>query len=609
MLLLLGCVLTADPAPVDFAHDVVPIVKARCAECHAGANRKGGLSFDTRESLLSTKGVVVPGKPAESELVKRIRHAADHEDRMPPKGDRLTAKQIETLGRWIAEGAKWEAGFSFGKPTYQAPLAIKSIALPAGDGHPLDRLLPESRTWAPSDDATFLRRSMLDLVGLAPAAEDIAAFAALRVPDKRTRLIDDLLNRNRDYAEHWISFWNDHLRNDYSGTGFIDGGRKPITGWLYQSLLANKPYDQFVRELIAPSLESEGFTRGIKWRGNVNASQVVELQFAQNVGQVFLGINLKCASCHDSFIDGWKLTDAYGLAAVIADRPLELHRCDKPLGQLATPSFPFRDLGGIDPNAPRQERLKRVAELLTTPANGRFARTIVNRVWQRLMGRGLIEPVDAMAGEPWNESVLEWLASDFVANGYDLKQLIRRIATSSAYAAPSVPPVADGERFVFRGPVRKRLGAEQFTDLVWRLTGTAPAKPHAAFKAVNRGSAPVRASLVDADLLMRSLGRPNREQVVTTRPDDLTTLQALDLTNGAILAERLSSGAKLLIAQYPDRSADDWTAWLAMSIVGRQPTSVESSIGRELLGGRPTESGLADLMWALIALPETWTVR
>ena len=178
------------------------------------------------------------------------------------------------------------------------------------------------------------------------------------------------------------------LRNDYQGTGYIDGGRKQITGWLYRALLENKPYDQFVRELISPASESEGFINGIQWRGRVNASQVREIQFSQNVSQVFFGINMKCASCHDSFIDTWKLADAYGLAAIIADRPLELYRCDKPTGKAAVPRFLWPELGSIDPSMPRAKRLERLAGLVAHPDNGRFARTIVNRLWQRLFGRG-----------------------------------------------------------------------------------------------------------------------------------------------------------------------------------------------------------------------------
>src|SRR5207247_2588306 len=152
----------------------------------------------------------------------------------------------------------------------------------------------------------------------------------------------------------------------YVGTGYIDGGRLQISAWLYRSLLENKPYDQFVRELISPTPESEGFIRGIKWRGNVNASQVPELQFSQNVSQVFFGVNMKCASCHDSFIDKWKLDDAYSLAAVIAETPLEVHRCDKATGKLATPRFLWPELGDIDSSATKEKRLDRKSTRLNS---------------------------------------------------------------------------------------------------------------------------------------------------------------------------------------------------------------------------------------------------
>src|SRR5213076_3358630 len=162
--------------------------------------------------------------------------------------------------------------------------------------------------------------------------------------------------------------------------------------------------------------------------GAVNASQVTELQFAQSVGQVFFGANLKCASCHDSFIDHWKLDDAYGLAAVIADKPLAVHRCDKPTGRTAGPKFLFPELGAIDPTAPKSKRLEQLAALVTHPDNGRFTRTIANRLWHRLMGRGIVHPTDAMQTEPWSSDLLDFLADDFAAHGYDLKHTLRLIA-------------------------------------------------------------------------------------------------------------------------------------------------------------------------------------
>ena len=265
------------------------------------------------------------------------------------------------------------------------------------------------------------------------------------VSSKRDQLINKLLDDRQAYAEHWLTFWND-LRNDYAGTGYIGSGRRAITGWLYQSLLDNKPYDRFVRELISPKPESEGFIKGIKWRGVVNASQVPELQFSQNVAQVFLGINLKCASCHDSFIDSWRLEDAYNLAAVVADKPLELHRCDKPTGAKAEAKFLYPELGKLDTSLPKSERLQRLAELLTSPDNGRFTRTIVNRLWQRQMGRGLVSPVDVMSNEPWNTDLVDFLATDFADNGYDLKRTIGLIVRSRAYQSQCAAPVGRDDR-------------------------------------------------------------------------------------------------------------------------------------------------------------------
>lgn len=610
--------LAADPTRVDFAHDVVPILRAKCGECHTGQARKGDLSLNTRESLIASKGVVVPGKSGESELIKRVT-SADKDLRMPSKGPALSEKEIATLTAWIDGGAKWEPGFSFAKRVYVAPMAPRTPAMPVPSApdrtNPIDRILDthlsttKSPVPPPSDDATFARRVTLDLIGLLPTPEQVDAFVADPAGNKKEKLVRSLLTDDLRYTEHWLTFWNDLLRNDYSGTGYIDGGRKPITSWLYRALKSNKPYDQFVRELIVPSLDSEGFTKGIQWRGVVNASQVVELQFAQTVGQVFLGVNLKCASCHDSFIDDWKLTDAYGLAAVIADRPLEIHRCDKPTGKTAEAKFLFPEFGTIDAMAPKVKRLERLAGQLTTPANGRFARTVVNRIWHRLMGRGLVEPVDMMANEPWNADLLDWLAADLVVQKYDLRKLIERIVTSKAYQSQSVPPTPEGEAFVYRGPVRKRLTAEQFVDTVWRLCGTAPKQPHAQFKGFDRGKEPVRASIVDADLLQRSLGRPNREQVVSTRPEDLSTLQALDLTNGAILAEMLEKGAKAIRAANPDRDAAATVTWLFRVLLSRAPTDRELAGGVVLAGSPVTDTGLADLIWAVMMLPEFQTVR
>ncbi|QDT53103.1 Planctomycete cytochrome C [Caulifigura coniformis] len=603
-------------AEVDFAHDVLPILKAHCAKCHTNGTYKGSFSLDTKTSLLESKAVE-PGKPDDSDLIQRLT-SDDPDYRMPPEGDRLKKDDVETLKKWVADGVPWTDGFTFRKEAYKAPLKLKRIRIPrataATGPHPIDRILYwygefNDVTLSPAaDDATFLRRVSLDLIGLTPTDEELEVFLFDQRPDKRETLVSSLLERDRDYAAHWITFWNDLLRNDYVGTGYIDGGRRQITKWLISSLRGNKPYDAFVRELIAPSLESEGFANGITWRGRVNASQIRELQFSQNVGQVFLGINLKCASCHDSFIDDWKLDDAYGLAAVVADEPLEIHRCDMPTGRKAAAKFVFPELGTIDPALPRAKRQARLAELLTDPRNGRFSRTIVNRLWRQLMGRGLVEPVDSMASEPWSERVLDHLADHFVTSGYDIKELLRYISTSRAYQSKTVtvekePATAEG--FVYTGPIARRLTAEQFMDAVWSLTATGPRAPHPSLGARTEFSAvdgKVRAAYVISDPLMRSLGRPNREQVVTTRPELLTTLQALDLSNGPDLAEMLALGAKAISEEKLDR--DTLVQRLFRRALSRPPSDEERQLARDLVGESPDEAGIADLIWMIIMLPE-----
>ncbi|MCE9560698.1 MAG: PSD1 and planctomycete cytochrome C domain-containing protein [Planctomycetes bacterium] len=627
LLLAIVSPLNAQPAKdgkTDFAHDVVPILKAKCAKCHTNGTYKGAVSFDTRETLLKSKAAV-PGKSAESELLKRVT-TTDKELRMPPQGDALSEKEISVLRKWIDDGLPWEQGFTFKPATYVAPLKPRKVTLPAakpGREHPIDRIIDAyfatNKVTAPQplDDAAFARRVYFDLIGLPPAASELEAFLADKDAGKRTKLIRKLLAEDRSYTDHWLAFWNDMLRNEYKGTGYIDGGRKQITAWLYQALLTNMPYDKFTRELISPTPDSEGFARGIKWRGAVNASQIVELQFSQNIGQVFFGANLKCASCHDSFIDSWKLDDAYGLAAVIADKPLEIHRCDKPIGKTATTKFLFPELGSIDAALPKPKRLEQLAALVTHPENGRFTRTIANRIWDRLMGRGIVFPVDVMGNKPWNADLLDYLAVYFAETGYDLKKLMEHITTSQAYQSKAVPLEKElaGDAYVFRGPELKRLSAEQFVDAIWMLTNTAPTKP-AAVAAIPAfpDSTPeerrfVRATLVHCDDLMRSLGRPNREQVVTTRPDQLTTLQALDLANGQTLTTTLSRGAANILKASPKATADELAERLFVRALSRKPTAPELAAAKGLLGDKPTPDSVADLLWAVVMLPEFQLVR
>ena len=563
---------------------------------------------------------VLPGKSAESLLIALVQ-GLDPDNIMPRKGSRLTPAQIGLLRAWIDQGAPWDANVTFGR-VEPANLKPRLPAIPSTTkaANPVDRFLAayfaahQFKPPRPVSDRLFARRAYLDVIGLLPPPEELEAFVADRHEDKRDRLVERLLADNRNYAEHWLSFWNDLLRNDYKGTGYIDGGRKQITHWLYSALLTNMPYNEFVAELVNATPDSEGFTKGIVWRGVVNASQTPQMQAAQNIAQVFMGVNLKCASCHDSFINDLTLADAYGLAGIYADGPLEMVRCDKPTDKQAELKFLYPELGAIDPKADKPARLKRLAEIITQRQDARLTRTLVNRFWERFMGRGLIQPVDDMEKTAWDPDLLDWLAEDLAAHNCDVKHLIRQILSSRAYQLPAVnlgeqqPP-----DFVFRGPAVRRLSAEQFRDALTRLTGagySSPAVKVPVASASNpggetEGAGPgtVRAALVAADPLMVALGRPDREQVVSTRSTAATTFQALELTNGETLADLLKRGAeKFLTAPAP--APDALVAELYEKALGRKPTAPELQVALELVGQPAQCAGVEDLLWAVAMLPE-----
>jgi hypothetical protein len=515
---------------IDFAKDIQPVLAVRCMPCHSGASAQAGLKAHTRDELLRggvSGPAIIPGKGSESLLVQKIE--GTNGMRMPPSGPPLPAETIARIRMWIDEGAKFDGLQAISE--HIAPLAPRTPRVPAGSAsHPIDRFL-RSKGNVVSDSA-FARRAWYDLIGLPPTPRE------LRTLDKdRARIIDALLANRRAFAEHWISYWNDLLRND---EGVIyHGERTSITTWLLAALEHNMPYDRMVRELLdpAPKTGPEGFLVGMTWRGVISASQTPPMQAAQNAAQVFLGINLKCAACHDSFINRWKLKDTYGLANMFSDGPLQIVRCDVRTGKASTPLFPYPELH-VSFDDTRQSRRAAAARWFTHPDNGRFARTIVNRYWKLLMGRGIVEPADDMDAEPSNADLLDWLASDFAANGYDLQHLLRRIMTSQAYQLERVSP--------------RRLTAEQFADTISAVTGDwRVTNPRA-----ENFSTYTREWRLKSDPLSRALGRPIRDQVYTERSTAPTTLQALELTNGPLLSKRLERGAKSLLGELPAAPAN-----------------------------------------------------
>ncbi len=606
---------------VELNVEVRSILAHNCYSCHSATKTKGELRLDKKEFIF--KGgedgpIIVAGNPDKSEIIRRITLPTGHKEAMPTKGKRLSEKEVALLEFWIKQGAPWPDGPE--KSIYRvAEMAPRMPELPPATAQftqPVDRLVnayfqKNKIAWKNVvDDRTYIRRVYLDVIGLLPSPENIQVFIEDNRPDKREILVKSLLARNEDYAQHWLTFWNDALRNDYSGTGYITGGRFNITKWLYASLKNNKPYNLFVKELISPTKESAGFIKGIKWRGTINASQRNEMQAAQNVAQVFLGLNLKCASCHDSFISDWKLEDAYAFANVFADTTLEIHRCDKPTGKLAGRGLLFKELGQIKETPVTEERLKELAEFLVQPKDGRLYRTLVNRVWAQLMGRGIVEPVDAMDNLPWSQDLLDWLASDFAANGYDIKKLMYTILTSKTYQLPSIgikdAGLVTAPDFVFQGMVRRRLTAEQFADAVSVVFNPIYVDTAIVFKqlpeTIKQEIPFTRASLVKRDPFLTALGRPNRETVSTSRNSQANLLQALELTNGTQFNEALKNGAKIWKVKYP--TSEMLVKELYKKSLGREPLSKELAAAQKIIGPKPTDEGIQDLVWAMTLHPE-----
>ena len=236
---------------------------------------------------------IVPGKSGESLLIEKV--SGKKGAIMPAAGEPLTASQIGILRAWIDEGAVWPETPVGATSGWVAPIAPRRPELPGGtEAHPIDHFLAvyfakhDMAFPAPAGDAVFARRVYFDLWGLPPTPEQLGAFLSDPSPGKRARLGDSTL-----YAEHWISWWYDLLRND-TGVNY-QGERESITDWLLNALERNLPYDQMIAALVNLVQEDdpEGFLIGVNWRGDVNASQTPYMQAAQNTAQIFLGINLK----------------------------------------------------------------------------------------------------------------------------------------------------------------------------------------------------------------------------------------------------------------------------------------------------------------------------
>jgi len=456
---------SAKSGSVEYFRDIQPMLETKCYDCHHGGKVKGGLNLDSLANAQlggdADGPAVVPGDPVQSALLHRVR-STDADEVMPPKGDRFTAAEAALLERWIREGASWPE-FKVSTLTFTPP----------------------------ADDLTFLRRVTLDTVGVVPTEAEIRRFLDDRAPDRRAAVIDRLLADPRG-ADHGMGYWLDVLAENPNIINPTLNNSGPFRWWIYESLLDDKPMDLFVTELV----RMEGSERFGGPAGFAIASQN-DAPLAEKgaiISTAFLGVEMKCARCHDAPAHVSKQKNLFQLAAMLNQAPVnvpatssvskdKLHEGGrKPLIQVTLdpgsdvpPAWPFArfcDPGVAQKLAARPDNTRdQLAALITAPQNERFAEVMVNRVWQRLMGRGIVATVsDWEKSAPTHPELLRWMAREFIRSGYSLKSVARLIFNSHAYQRASVPELTETEP-LYVAPAPRRLSAEQIVDSLFVATG------------------------------------------------------------------------------------------------------------------------------------------
>ena len=447
---------TTKVGAVDYGKDVKPILADQCFRCH-GKKTKGGLRLDDRVAALkggdSEYAAFVPGKPEKSFMIELLDPEIAGDDIMPPKGDPLSKKQRELLKKWIAQGADYSAG--------NVNIELSDL----------------------TSDLEFLRRVSLDTVGLIPSEDEIAVFMKDSKSERRSKAIERLLADER-WADHWVSYWQDVLAENPN----ILKGKLNNTGafrfWIHEALQDNLSMDRFVTELVMmEGSEMQGGPAGFGMATQNDAPMAAKTHV---LGTAFMGIEMKCARCHDAPYHETKQQQLFQMAAMLNRGTLTLPATStvpattfsgrKPLivsamkpGEKIDPAWTFSGVvkeGALadwvvsDPKDSREQ----LAAILTSPHNDRFAQVTVNRIWKRLMGAGFVEPVDDWeATPPLYPELLNWLADEFVLSAYDLKALTRLILNSHAYQRKARPLNA-GESSNFAAPVQRRMEAEQVVD-------------------------------------------------------------------------------------------------------------------------------------------------
>jgi hypothetical protein len=458
-----------------------------------------------------------------------------------------------------------------------------------------------------ADDAEFLRRAYLDLIGVIPPADKAAAFLDSKDPAKRAKLIDELLANPR-FGRHLADIWKGYLVPRTSDNRQLKA--EPLLRWLEESFNKNKPWDQFVTELLTASGTQEESGAVTFFLANPTPDKVTDA-----VSRLFLGVQLQCAQCHNHPFTKWKQTEYWGMAAFFTK--VKVDRVKKAAKEAVSPSVsenskgrraklpvsaklvPAKFLLGEEPKLDRSAPYRPVlAQWVTSPQNRFFARAIANRLWAQFFGRGIVDPVDEMhdGNPPSNPELLQELTGQFTANHFDVKYLIRAICNSQAYQRSSKPNDKDdtGANF-FAHMAIKVNSPEQLFDSLVAVVG-APGQQAAARKrkAVNQGKKGPAANPRNAFVNFFTIeDGSDPTQYQAGIPQVLRLMNAPQLSGGGALLERLLKSS---------RSPAQLIERLYLTTLSRRPSHAESQRLTQYVHAHGAEPRKAyhDILWALL---------
>lgn len=486
------------------------------------------------------------------------------------------------------------------------------------------RLNPSARC----DDATFVRRVFLDVIGVLPTADEARAFVADTRPDKRVLLVESLLARP-EFGEFWALKWSDLLRNEEK---VLDPtGVKTFHGWLRDSLAAGMGLDQLARELLTGRGSTYTSPPANYYRALRNPTDRSEA-----TAQVFLGARLRCAKCHNHPFDRWTQDEYYQFAAlfdgldykIIENKRRDKYDKNQFIGEQEVQLVDKREfvdprtkkppvprlLGAETPDLdPSRDRFEQLADWITSSDNSLFARVQANRIWFNIMGRALVDPVDDFrpTNPPTHPELLDELARDLVANGYDLRHLIRRITSSQTYQLSSLPNASNAEdrKNYARAPM-PRLPAEVLLDAIHSSLDV-PVR-FKKWDSVRRATAlpGIEGPFLDRDphhddRFLRLFGKPPRLiNSDAERLNETSLAQVFELTSGTTLSTLLEAeGNRLDDLLAAGRDDADLLRELYWTTVSRAPTPREEEGMLAHLAsksGRDKRAALQDIAWALV---------